>query len=628
MADDKGDEGELQGNSEFLPFQKADNDDAPFPKDTVEVVALDAEPTVEEAQPTIAETLTATARAAYATASSLVDAVANDTPPPPIDLDETPPPSPVATSSPRKKPAPIMVKELAAAAASVGVTSPEAFRSGGPVANSPPASPKAWQAPPKADSPEARHRTMWKPRSPSIEKPAAPSPEAFRPGGRVRNSPPPSPVPHAGGLGDVFPPRTQKPYEPDDAYDRPGPVPLSNYAAGPRLGPARLPVAVRQAGRAAAWDAAPAPAPAAPAEPDPEPNPRASREEPFNPRASRESLRASRDRDAELQTLRRRVDAAEREAASLRDQARRDRQVKLDAEAEARTLNDELARARALIDQLRDDAVEAAAARGRDAVAVEALQGRVAALEAQQRDADDRVASTAGALERAGLQRRDADHARAEADARAARAEAAAAEARAAVDGWRRAHADLRTAHDALGEEVRRNAAEIARLRSERAAPARESRLRASADLAPPPPPPPVSRPSLAPGSPSKHLAAGPTPLAAFAPAKHAAGYRPPQIGPEPAAPRLAGAPTPFSPRDGAPFATTRDEAHAARRAPLERKLLELNVQRDLLEAESRKAPPHARSYAERRRRTLREERRRDLDAAAARVKAALRDLN
>ena len=249
MADDKGDEGELQGNSEFLPFQKADNDDAPFTKDTVEVVALDAEPTVEEAQPTIAETLTATARAAYATASSLVDAVANDTPPPPIDLDETPPPSPVATTSPRKKPAPIMVKELAAAAASVGVTSPEAFRSGGPVANSPPASPKAWQAPPKADSPEARHRTMWKPRSPSVEKPAAPSPEAFRPGGRVRNSPPPSPVPHAGGLGDVFPPRKKtSSFEPDDAYDRPGPVPLSNYAAGPRLGPARLPVAVRQAG--------------------------------------------------------------------------------------------------------------------------------------------------------------------------------------------------------------------------------------------------------------------------------------------------------------------------------------------------------------------------------------------
>ena len=212
--------------------------------------------------------------------------------------------------------------------------------------------------------------------------------------------------------------------------------------------------------------------------------------------------------------------------------------------------------------------------------------------------------------------------------ARAARAEAAAAEARAAVDGWRRAHADLRTAHDALGEEVRRNASEIARLRSERAAPPRESRLRASADLAPPPPPPPVSR--QPPGSPSQRLAAGPTPLAAFAPSgpSHAAGYRPPQVGPEPAAPRLAGAPTPFSPRDGAPFATTRDEAHAARRAPLERKLLELNVQRDLLEAESRKAPPHARSYAERRRRTLREERRRDLDAAAARVKAALRDLN
>ena len=93
MGDElKGDEGELQGNSEFLPFQKADNDDAPFPgaDDNVEVVALDAEPTVEEAQPTIAETLTATARAAYATASSLVDTVANDTPPPPVDPRCTP----------------------------------------------------------------------------------------------------------------------------------------------------------------------------------------------------------------------------------------------------------------------------------------------------------------------------------------------------------------------------------------------------------------------------------------------------------------------------------------------------------------------------------------------------------
>ena len=269
--------------------------------------------------------------------------MANDTPPPPIDLDETPPPSPVATSSPRKKPAPIVVKELAAAAASVGVTSPEAFRSGGPVANSPPASPKAWQAPPKADSPEARHRTMWKPRSPSVEKP---SPEAFRPGGRVRNSPPPSPVPHAGGLDDAFPPRTQKPYEPDDAYDRPGPVPLSNYAAGPRLGPARLPVAVRQAGRAAAWDAAPAPAPAAPAEPEPEPNPRASREEAVQPpRVARVAARAARPRRraADAAPARRRRRAR---GGLFEDQARRDRQVKLDAEAEARTLNDELARAR------------------------------------------------------------------------------------------------------------------------------------------------------------------------------------------------------------------------------------------------------------------------------------------
>ena len=309
-----------------------------------------------------------------------------------------------------------------------------------------------------------------------------------------------------------------------------GPCPSRTTPRGRASAPRGCPSpCARRAGRPRG-DAAPAPAPAAPAEPEPEPNPRASREEPFNPRASRESLRASRDRDAELQTLRRRVDAAEREAASLRDQARRDRQVKLDAEAEARTLNDELARARALIDQLRDDAVEAAAARGRDAVAVEALQGRVAALEARR--ATPTTASptaTAGALERAGLQRRDADHARAEADApgssarRARGAEAAAAEARAAVDGWRRAHADLRTAHDALGEEVRRNAAEIARLRSERAAPARESRLRASADLAPPPPPA-VSRPAPPPGSPapstSQRLAAGPTPLAAFAPAK------------------------------------------------------------------------------------------------------------
>ena len=100
MADDKGDEGELQGNSEFLPFQKADNDDNV--PDTVEVVALDAEPTVEEAQPTIAETLTATARAAYATASSLVESVANDTPPPPVDLDETPPPRYSRETLPRK----------------------------------------------------------------------------------------------------------------------------------------------------------------------------------------------------------------------------------------------------------------------------------------------------------------------------------------------------------------------------------------------------------------------------------------------------------------------------------------------------------------------------------------------
>ena len=74
MADDKGDEGELQGNSEFLPFQKTDNDDDV--PDTVEVVALDAEPTVEEAQPTIAETLTATARAAYATCGPRRDAAA------------------------------------------------------------------------------------------------------------------------------------------------------------------------------------------------------------------------------------------------------------------------------------------------------------------------------------------------------------------------------------------------------------------------------------------------------------------------------------------------------------------------------------------------------------------------
>ena len=618
-----GDEGgELRGASEFLPFPKAETP-------TVEVVALDAEPTVAAARPTLAETyapaLAATARAAYATASSLVDAVASDTPEPPPYAEETPPPSPVAAAAPRKPP------PIDAARAPADAGSPEAFRVGGRVANSPEASPRAptlapsWKAspprrsPPAADSPQARHRTMWKPRSPVVVVPD----EAFRPSGCVQNSPPSSPVAKSapadaarlsrGAVEDEL--RLARAYS--AGGDPPGsqaPVPLSSFAA---LGPARLPFAVRDERSAAAWDAAAAPAP--------EPN----------PRASRESLRASRDRDAELQTLRRRADAAEREAAALRDQARRDRQLRNDAEAEARALGDELGRTKALVQQLRDDAVEAATGRGRDAVAVEALQGRVATLEAAARDADDRAAAATGALERAGLAAREARHAGAAADARAAEAEAEAAEARAAVDGWRQAHADLRAAHGALGEEARRRAAEVARLRSQRAPAARDAdlrdarteiaRLRVSADLEPPPPPP-AARPALAPAS--NPPAPGPTPLAAFAPSKHAAGYRPPAAGAEPAAPRLAGVPTPFSPRDSAPFATARDEAHAARKAPLERMLLEIYVQRDLLDAELRKAPPHARSYAERRRRTLREERGRDLAAAAARVKAALRDLN
>ena len=51
-------------------------------------------------------------------------------------------------------------------------------------------------------------------------------------------------------------------------------------------------------------------------------------------------------------------------------------------------------------------------------------------------------------------------------------------------------------------------------------------------------------------------------------------------------------------------------------------------MQRDLARGRVAEGAAAPRSYAERRRRTLREERRRDLDAAAARVKAALRDLN
>ena len=210
----------------------------------------------------------------------------------------------------------------------------------------------------------------------------------------------------------------------------------------------------------------------------------------------------------------------------MRDQARRDRQVKLDAEAEARTLNDELAARGALIDQLRDDAVEAAP-RAAATPSPSRLQGRVAALEAAARDADDRVASTAGALERAGLQRRDATT-RAEADA-ARRAPRPRRRRRARPSTAGGAHADLRTAHDALGEEVRRNAAEIVACGASGRRRRATSRLRASAD---PRAAAAAARP-LAPGaragSPSKHLAAGPTPWPRSRPPRHAAGYRPPQ---------------------------------------------------------------------------------------------------
>ena len=78
----------------------------------------------------------------------------------------------------------------------MGVTSPEAFRSGGPVANSPPASPKAWQAPPKADSPFVE--AIAKRREKEDASPTTPQPKARgdKPVGRpYRPDPTPSPSP-------------------------------------------------------------------------------------------------------------------------------------------------------------------------------------------------------------------------------------------------------------------------------------------------------------------------------------------------------------------------------------------------------------------------------------------------
>ena len=173
----------------------------------------------------------------------------------------------------------------------------------------------------------------------------------------------------------------RKPYEPDDAYDRPGPVPLSNYAAGPRLAPRGCPSpCARRAGRPRGTRRRRRRRRAGGTGTGTGANPRASREEPFNParRAVAARLARPRRRAADAAPARRRRRAR---GGLFEDQARRDRQVKLDAEAEARTLNGGAGPARDFRSQLRDDAVEAAAARGRDAVAVEALQGRVAALE-------------------------------------------------------------------------------------------------------------------------------------------------------------------------------------------------------------------------------------------------------
>ena len=72
------------------------------------------------------------------------------------------------------------------------------------------------------------------------------------------------------------------------------------------------------------------------------------------------------------------------------------------------------------------------------------------------------------------------------------------------------------------------------------------------------------------------------------------------------------------------PFAAQSDGA-AARRAPLERRLLDLNIERDLLDSELDRLPEHAKTYAERQRRRAAEDRKRDLDSAANHVKFALR---
>jgi len=81
------------------------------------------------------------------------------------------------------------------------------------------------------------------------------------------------------------------------------------------------------------------------------------------------------------------------------------------------------------------------------------------------------------------------------------------------------------------------------------------------------------------------------------------------------AAANAVSANSPFAHGDGA----------AAARAPLERRLLNLNVERDLLDSELAKLPLHARTYADRARRRAAEDRMRDLDAAANQIKFALR---
>ena len=138
------------------------------------------------------------------------------------------------------------------------------------------------------------------------------------------------------------------------------------------------------------------------------------------------------------------------------------------------------------------------------------------------------------------------------------------------------------------------------------------------------------------PADPEPAAPSPPSPPAA--PPSPPAGARPPERGfrakgGAPASPTTAGAPLrarAFGRNDnalsaGSPFATDRDRDAVDARAPLERRLLGLNLERDELATEIAKMPPHARSFKEKQRRRLAEDRKADLDAMANQLKFALR---